>query len=363
MYCEPGPEVIALDRPSVVQASSKHSVICIADPRTQYRRYVEVEKALQNGTCKNIDHHLSTLEEFLKTRDRELLTADSRDIATFPDHLRAAGNEDRTVRHVMNSVHCFYKWLRSTYRIEYDPTAFVKVPKTWTNSPRSIPEDQLAELLEFPQYSAKDSRQVALILRERAILELLYGSAIRNSELTCLELMAVDLDNRRVTVYGKGGKTRAVPITDKAAAALRSYLDDARPHLALGIRPKGSSQNKTAQTFRSNSTGGKRFFLTIYGTPLEPSTLDTIVWKATRGAASPHILRHSCGTHMLDHGADIKNVQTLFGHEDIKSTNVYVMKTPPAQVKEAHNRCHPGAKWKPAAQNCDEVRPDKKGTD
>lgn len=152
-----------------------------------------------------------------------------------------------------------------------------------------------------------------------------------------------------------------MPITGRAASALERYLREARPHLAKRKPPRGWQGHKAVPADRNNSKNGGVVFLSNYGKPLAPTTLSGIVRRMTE-IASPHVLRHSCATHMVDHGADIQIVKELLGHADIKSTNIYTLEVPPKLVREALQQAHPGSKWNPAspqvtATRCGEREP------
>jgi site-specific recombinase XerD len=336
----------------VAQAQSTHPIAGIKDLCAEYRQYALIEKGLTPGTWQSEDYGVRWLEKFAATCSKDLLTLTPRHIEALPDYLRTTRHSDPTVQTIMSSVHRFYFWLQSAGRIEYDPTAFTKFVYKRPKTPRSVSEEQLAKVLgaceRDSKYAAKNPFTAAIALRDYAILEFLYASLIRNTELVTLKPTNVDFDNRRATVYGKKGRARGTSMTERAALALERYLKEARPILATGKPPKGWQPHKTAQAGRKNSKDNAMFFLSKYGEALSPAGLASIVRSSTK-IVSPHMLRHSGATHMLDHGAEIKQVQEILGHGDLKSTNIYVRKVQPKQVRETHDRCHPGAKWRPAS--------------
>jgi integrase/recombinase XerD len=185
---------------------------------------------------------------------------------------------------------------------------------------------------EHPQARATD-------LRDRAILELLYAGGLRVSEVTALTTGDLALDLGRVQVRGKGDKERIVPLGRIAVEALESYLQLGRPHLArIGTARKGTARKAAGQD-------ATRLFLSLRGMPLTRQWVWHIV-KMANGKASPHSLRHSCATHMVEHGADLRSVQLLLGHADISTTQVYTHLAL-GRLKEVHRQHHPRATRQP----------------
>jgi integrase/recombinase XerD len=174
------------------------------------------------------------------------------------------------------------------------------------------------------------------VLRDRAILELLYGGGLRVSEVTALSTGDLAMDLGRVHVRGKGDKERIVPLGRTALDALREYLREGRPHLE-----RIGSRKKTAVRSDAHGQGRAKLFLSLRGMPLTRQW----VWRLAKmaGAGSPHRLRHSCATHMVEHGADLRSVQTMLGHADISTTQVYTHLAL-GRLKKVHRDHHPRAK-------------------
>ncbi len=187
--------------------------------------------------------------------------------------------------------------------------------------------------------AASHPQAKATALRDRAILELLYGSGLRVSEVTSLSASDLKLDVGRVQVRGKGDKERIVPLGRAAVQALEQYLREGRPHL---------DRISTARRTRAARADGRdqaRLFLSLRGMPLTRQWVWHLV-KAANRKASPHRLRHSCATHMVEHGADLRSVQTLLGHADISTTQVYTHLAL-GRLKEVYRKSHPRATRRP----------------
>jgi len=183
---------------------------------------------------------------------------------------------------------------------------------------------------------AEHPQAQATALRDHAILELLYAGGLRVSEITGLGTSDLALDAGRVMVRGKGDKERIVPLGRTAVHALETYLREGRPHLA-----RISTKRKTSPS-RQDAT---RLFLSLRGMPLTRQWVWHLVKMANKDA-SPHKLRHSCATHMVEHGADLRSVQTMLGHADISTTQVYTHLAL-GRLKAVHREHHPRAKVKP----------------
>lgn len=296
-----------------------------------YQVYLRVEKGLRPLTCEAYESDLSTFAEFLENRNRTLLTAAQQDVGGFLEHLRAHSVDSRSAARKLSCLRGFYKWLLLDKRIHHDPTVNIESPKAWKVLPKSLAEPEVAEMLERAAMAASHPKAQATALRDRAILELLYAGGLRVSEVTGLSTGDLALDAGRVQVRGKGDKERIVPLGRCALDALEEYLREGRPHLARisTVRKSGGPQDSA------------RLFLSLRGMPLTRQWIWHLV-KASNKAASPHRLRHSCATHMVEHGADLRSVQTLLGHSDISTTEVYTH-VALGRLKAVHRRHHPRA--------------------
>jgi len=296
----------------------------------EYRTYLRVEKGLRPLTCEAYDSDLKTFAEFLESRHGVLLTAAQQDVAAFLEHLRTHGIDSRSAARKLSCIRGFYKWLLLDRRIHHDPTVNIESPKAWKVLPKSLAESEVNAMLETAEIAAGQTvsrpQAHATALRDHAILELLYAGGLRVSEVTTLSTSDLALDSGRVLVRGKGDKERIVPLGAAALEALSIYLKEGRPHLAR-VRAK------------AHAADGARLFLSLRGMPLTRQSVWLLV-KSRNSGASPHTLRHSCATHMVEHGADLRSVQLLLGHADISTTQVYTHLAL-GRLKAVHRQHHP----------------------
>lgn len=296
-----------------------------------YQSYLRVEKGLRPLTCEAYLGDLRTFAEFLEGRHGILLSATQADVAAFLEHLRTHGIDSRSSARKLSCLRGFYKWLLLDRRIHHDPTVNIESPKTWRVLPKSLAEPEVIEMLERAAMAATHPQAHATALRDRAILELLYAGGLRVSELVGVSMSDLALDAGVIQVRGKGDKERIVPLGRAALDALEIYIREGRPHLERIHRTrKADKRIDTA-----------RLFLSLRGMPLTRQWVWHLV-KLAGGDASPHMLRHSCATHMVEHGADLRSVQLLLGHADISTTQVYTH-VALSHLKAVHRAHHPRA--------------------
>ena len=298
----------------------------------EYQAYLRVEKGLRPLSCEAYDGDLKTFAEFIEGRSGVLLTASQQDVAAFLEHLHSHGIDQRSAARKLSCLRGFYKWLLLDRRIHHDPTVKIESPKAWKVLPKSLAEPEVVEMLDRARLNAEHPQARATSLRDRAILELLYAGGLRVSEVTALSTGDLALDLGRVHVRGKGDKERIVPLGRTALEVLEIYLREGRPHLAR------ISSSKKYDVTRQDAT---RLFLSLRGMPLTRQWVWHVV-KTADSTASPHRLRHSCATHMVEHGADLRSVQLLLGHADISTTQVYTHLAL-GRLKEVHRQHHPRA--------------------
>jgi integrase/recombinase XerD len=302
-----------------------------------YQAYLRVEKGLRPLTCEAYDSDLKIFAEFVEQRQGVLLTAVQEDVAAFLENLRAHGIDQRSSARKLSCLRGFYKWLLLDRRIHHDPTVNIESPKAWKVLPKSLAEPEVAEMLERAGMAAEHPQAQAAALRDRAILELLYAGGLRVSEVANLSTGDLALDLGRVHVRGKGDKERIVPLGRSALLALEGYLRLGRPHLAR----ISSARKACAARQEMKRLGVTRLFLSLRGMPLTRQWIWHIV-KTADASASPHRLRHSCATHMVEHGADLRSVQLLLGHADISTTQVYTHLAL-GRLKAVYRQHHPRA--------------------
>ena len=314
-------------------------------PRTlallkEHLAYLRVEKGLRPLTCEAYLSDLNTFAEFLESRNAVPLMAVQEDVAAFLEHLRQHDIDSRSAARKLSCLRGFYKWLLLDRRIHHDPTVNIESPKAWKVLPKSLAEPEVAEMLARAGMAASHPQAQATALRDRAILELLYAAGLRVSEATALSTGDLALDAGRVHVRGKGDKERIVPLGCSAVLALDEYLRMGRPHL---------ERISTARKGGVRPDSRARLFLSLRGMPLTRQW----IWRLVKNAddnASPHKLRHSCATHMVEHGADLRSVQLLLGHADISTTQVYTHLAL-GRLKAVHRMHHPRGAARPVEEN------------
>lgn len=237
-----------------------------------------------------------------------------------------------TVTRLISTLRVFARWMRSTGRVQTDLAELVERPHKWRRLPGVLSPMDLRRLIEAPAPpDAVDEHTLPLWMRDRAILELMYASGLRASEVLSIKLGDIMERARSVRVIGKGQKQRVVPMGVPAQEALAAYLRDCRPRLV------------TAERAAERRDGGC-VFLSKNGRPLTRARLQIIVRDSARlaglGHVHPHMLRHSFATHLLAGGADLRVVQELLGHASIATTEIYTH-VDRSQLKAMHARCHP----------------------
>ncbi|ADW68600.1 tyrosine recombinase [Granulicella tundricola] len=295
---------------------------------SEYGVYLRVERGLRPNSCEAYGRDLLQFAEFLEKRDGLLVGATQQDVGEFLGQLRGHAVESRSVARKLSGLKGFYKWLLMDKRVRHDPTLNVASPSVWKILPKSMAESEVVGMLERTGVAARAADADGIALRDHAILELLYAGGLRVGEICALRVEDVRLEDQRAQVRGKGDKERIVPLGRQACDALAIYLDRGRPGLARGA---GAGMRR-------------EMFLSVRGRALTRQW----VWEMVRGCsengdASPHKLRHSCATHMVEHGADLRSVQTFLGHADIATTQVYTH-VALGHLKEVHRLHHPRAK-------------------
>jgi integrase/recombinase XerD len=253
------------------------------------------------------------------------------DLTAYVGALRAQGRAPSSVARATAALRTFHRFLLDEQLAPADPGAGVDVPPVPAGLPKALAEDEVLALI------GQIAGAGPVAARDRAIVEVLYGTGARISELVGLDLASVDLDAALVRVLGKGGRERVVPLGRCALDALTSWLGDG-PSGRAGLEPARWARRGDAEAVFLNQRGGR---LTRQG-----------AWGVVRrygdraglqGRLSPHVLRHSCATHMLDHGADIRAVQELLGHASISTTQVYT-RVSGERLRQVYRDSHPRAR-------------------
>ena len=289
----------------------------------EYAAYLRVEKGLRPNSCEAYVRDLDQFAEFVEKTDGILASATAEDVRGFMERRRSDGNDTRTIARQVSALRGFYRWLLMDKRIEHDPTVNVETPASWKVLPKSLAETEVKAMLLTKEEAAGAADAKAAALRDSAILELLYAGGLRVGEICALRVEDVRMDVQRAQVRGKGDKERIVPLGRKACEAIQRYLERGRPGL---VRRSAGVQ--------------RAMFLSVRGNVLTRQLVWDMVRKSSVEKPSPHKLRHSCATHMVEHGADLRSVQMLLGHADIATTQVYTH-VALGRLKAVHRMHHP----------------------
>jgi len=294
--------------------------------------YLKVEKGLGALTISAYTRDIGQFAASLDRGRRTLLNARRDDVRGFLQQLFANSVDGRSVARKLSALRHLYRFLLLDKRVDRDPTLNIPTPKQWKILPKSLAREEVEQILTNGTMGvlagqSRGKTSEAISLRNRAMLEVFYAGALRVSESTSLKLEDVKLEMGYVLVRGKGDKERIVPLGRSAQEALSTYLRNARPNLAAG---------KTSP-FLFIARGAKK---------LTRQRVWQMVGIASSSAgrhASPHMLRHSCATHMVENGADLRTVQTILGHADISTTQIYTH-VALDRLKSVYAKHHPRAK-------------------
>jgi integrase/recombinase XerD len=283
--------------------------------------YLSVEKGLSPNTIHSYSLDLKKLFLFFHREKISWIRAGEEDLIKFIHYHSRANLSPRSLARLISSIRSFYRFLVLDELIPKSPAANLSTPKLWLDLPKFLTEKEVEKLLARPK--EKNIRGQ----RDKAMLELLYATGLRVSELVTLNLKDLNLEQRFILCQGKGGKERIVPFGHSAEKALREYLQKTRPKLLKRDNPS---------LFLSSR--GKAF--TRQG-----------FWKMLKGYArqvdlekkiSPHVLRHSFATHLLERGADLRSVQLMLGHSQITTTQIYTHVSR-KHLREVYQKYHPRA--------------------
>ena len=286
-----------------------------------YLDALAVERGLSPNTVAAYRRDLTRLGDDLAEKKSDPLTADA---VALQDHLRGLrrrGISPRSMARALAAIRGLYAHLLEEKLRDDNPVVHLVSPKTWRNLPKVLSESQIDALLAAPDPSDP------LGLRDKAMIELLYSSGLRVSELVGLELAQLRLDAGFLIAFGKGAKERVVPVGEQAEQWTLRYLADARPTLTASERHDVVFVNRYG---RSLSRQGFWKILKGYGTSVGIRAL------------SPHVLRHSFASHLLEHGADLRAVQMMLGHAAISTTQIYTH-IHQARLKSLYDQFHPRA--------------------
>ena len=289
--------------------------------------YLKIEKGLAGLTVSAYATDVGQFAGFLEKRKRALTSACRDDVRDFIQELFSNQVDGRSVGRKLSALRHLYRYLLLDKLIDHDPTLNIDSPKQWKVLPKSLGRDEIATILS--PHPAPNSRiEDALAARNRALVEMLYGGGLRVSEIVGARLEDLKLHMGYVLVRGKGDKERIAPLGGPSLKALSEYISSSRGVLA---------GNKTSSQLFIARGARKLTRQRVWQLVREAS--------ATTRKASPHMLRHSCATHMVENGADLRTVQTILGHADISTTQVYTHLALD-RLKSVYRKHHPRAKAK-----------------
>jgi integrase/recombinase XerD len=279
---------------------------------------IRVEKGLSNNTIQAYRNDLNILCEFLGRKKKNLLTAERDDLVDLLMWMKDEGRSDASIARLMSSTKGLFKFALTEKLLKRDPTAYMSTRKAWQTLPRFLAREEVDKLLEQPDLNDDVG------IRDRAMLELLYATGLRVSELVSLRIPDVDLEAGALTCFGKGSKQRRIPIGRSSIHFLKTYF---------GARQRLLKEKRSDMLFvESNGTpiSRQKFWkiITSYGA------------SAGLGHVTPHMLRHTFATTLIENGADLRSVQMMLGHSDINTTQIYTHVTN-ERLKSAYKRFHP----------------------
>lgn len=286
-----------------------------------YIDYLTVEKGLARNTIESYSRDLRHFGHFLREAGVGIEDVQRRHIIDYFHDLRALGLSTRSTARALAAIRGLYRFLVAEKHIEVDPTENIENPKLWSNLPKTIRGDEVDALLAAP------ALDTAAGVRDAAMLELLYATGLRVTELVRLRVDELELEIGFLRTLGKGSKERIVPFGDRARDAIVRYLEESRP--------------------RFDKHGDPTLFLSNRGRGFTRQSVWIKIRKyaneaGIRAKLSPHVLRHSFATHLLENGADLRSVQMMLGHSDISTTQIYTHVSR-ARLQQIYDELHPRA--------------------
>ncbi len=287
----------------------------------QFLNYITVERGLSLNTLDSYSRDLNKYLDFLDRKGiKDINKTSDLTVISFTSILKKEGLSNRSIARNMTAIKMFYKFLTADHHIKNNPTLNIETPKREFKLPQVLSIDEVDLFLQAPDKST------LLGLRDSAFLELLYATGLRASEIVSLSLNDINLEAGYLIAYGKGSKERVIPIGEVSQNAIREYLGKARPALL---------KNKQCHYL----------FITRSGKPITRQGFWKIIKKyassaGTKKNITPHTLRHSFASHLLERGADLRSVQMMLGHVDISTTQIYTHVTT-ERLKKIHNQYHP----------------------
>jgi integrase/recombinase XerD len=301
---------------------------------TDYLDHLRLERRLAAHTLESYGRDLQALAEFAAGMDRSPESLDRGALEAFVRQQMARGLSPRSVARMVAAVRGYYRFLVIDRRLERNPADDLQPPRAWPALPKLLSIAEVDALIAQPDVSTP------LGLRDRAMIELLYATGLRVSELVGVRIVDLHLDEQYLTCFGKGSKERIVPIGEQAADWVRRYQRESRP-LLVGAREAPGPSRRTAGTRSPREV----LFLNARGGSLTRVGFWKILKAYGRRAhlprtLSPHVLRHSFATHLLENGADLRAIQLMLGHADLSTTQIYTHVLE-ARLRTIYDRFHP----------------------
>jgi len=294
-------------------------------PLDQFLLYLEYERGLAANTILSYRQELEKYFAFLKKNKLPYLCLSENDILDFVRQEGRRGGAVSSQAHLISVLKSFYRYLLKDECLDSNPMANMALPKKWLKLPNYLDIEEILRLLDIPDMNT------AIGKRDKAILELMYASGLRISEVVQLKLDDVYLNEGFLRVLGKGGKERIVPFGATARDCLKDYLEKSRPTLLKESKPQQVFLNYAGAIFTRQ---GLWKLIKAYGRK-----------TGLASRLTPHVLRHSFATHLVEKGADLRSVQMLLGHSSIATTEIYTHLAK-GQVKKVYDQFHPRSKKK-----------------
>lgn len=283
----------------------------------KFLNYLTVEKGLSANTLEAYRRDIQKFNNFLQESGQNITSFNKSDLVSFVNHLRNSGNQTTTLARNIATLRGLCKFMLTEGIIKEDPIETLSTPKGWKRIPKIIGTDEIFSLLKKPEGNN-------LSLRDRAILEMIYSSGLRASEVINIKMCDINFEAGFITITGKGSKERVVPVNEIALTTVKKYIEESRLQLL---------KRKSCQFL----------FLAKGGKPMTRQRLWQLIKKYSKELSikiSPHTLRHCFASHLLDGGADLRALQKMLGHTDISTTQIYT-KVTPERLRKIHKKHHP----------------------
>ncbi|MRG86476.1 site-specific tyrosine recombinase XerD [Salinibacillus xinjiangensis] len=288
-----------------------------------FLHYLTIERGLSENTLKSYERDLRQYQQFLKDKSHitDVHAIQRLHVMQFLNHLHSLGRSASTVARFLSTIRAFHQFLIREAGVEQDPSLHIETPKKERKLPKILSSEEVESLLEL---QGKDP----LVIRNRAMLEVLYATGLRVTELLSLTMNDLHLTMGFVRCFGKGSKERIIPLGTHAQKSVQDYIDTAR-----GALLKGKKEDALFLNNRGKPMSRQGFWKILKGIARD---------RGIRKEITPHTLRHSFATHLLENGADLRAVQEMLGHADISTTQIYTHVTK-SRLKDIYKTFHPRA--------------------